>query len=103
DDGPDLPPLHEVFGAVERPDGELEIPEIRPDLGGNRLHQGPLQVVPEAAATRAAARAAGTDRLWIEHQGTSIVARASTPPFVTQTQVIRDDGVSSWVAVELRD
>jgi acyl-coenzyme A thioesterase PaaI-like protein len=99
--GPDPPPLHEVFGAVSRADGELEIPALRPELGGSALHQGPLQVVPEAAALLAAQRAAGVD-LWIEHQGTSIVARASEPPLVTHSEVLSDRLGAVTVRVELR-
>ena len=51
-DSADLPPLYEPYGARVRPDGKLEIPEVRPDLGRNGLHQGPFQVVSEAAAGR---------------------------------------------------
>lgn len=98
----DLPPLYEPFGARLRGDGELEIPELTPELGRNGLHQGPFQVVPEAAATMAAERALGSDRFWIEHQGTSIVSRGIDAPLVTTTQVLRltDDAVH--VQVELR-
>ena len=48
-----LPPLYEMFGARLRDDGNLEIPELTPELGRNGLHQGPFQVVPETAAMNA--------------------------------------------------
>jgi acyl-coenzyme A thioesterase PaaI-like protein len=101
-DGPGLPPLYEVFGARRRDDGSLEIPELTPELGRNGLHQGPFQVVPEAAAMIAAADAAGTDRFWIQHQGTSIVQRGVGAPFVTHAEVLRRTDDAIHVRVELR-
>lgn len=101
-DGPDLPPLHEVFGARVAEDGNLEIPELTDELGRNGLHQGPFQVVPEAAAMMAARDALGTDRFWIEHQGTSIVARGAGAPLVTRAEVVRVAAGAATVRVELR-
>jgi acyl-coenzyme A thioesterase PaaI-like protein len=97
-----LPPLYEAFGARRRDDGSLEIPELTPELGGNGLHQGPFQVVPEAAAMIAAEEAAGTDRFWIQHQGTSIVQRGLGAPFVTRAEVLRRTDDAIHVRVELR-
>jgi acyl-coenzyme A thioesterase PaaI-like protein len=101
-DTPDLPPLHEVFGARLRDDGRLEIPELTPELGRGGLHQGPFQVVSEAAAMRLAREEAGTDQLWIQHQGTSIISRGIGAPFVTTSRVIRLTGESVTTRVELR-
>jgi acyl-coenzyme A thioesterase PaaI-like protein len=101
-DAPEFPPLYEVFGARRRDDGSLEIPEITPELGGNGLHQGPFQVVPEAAAMIAAADAAGTDRFWIQHQGTSIVQRGVGAPLVTHAELLRRTDDAIHVRVELR-
>jgi hypothetical protein len=102
DDSPDLPPLYEVFGARRRDDGNLEIPALGPELGGDALHQGPFQVVPEAAATLAARDAVGTDRFWIEHQGTSIITRGAGTPLVTHAEVLRVAEGCVNVRVELR-
>ena len=99
---PDLPPLFEAYGARRRDDGSLEIPELLPELGAAGLHQGPFQVVPEAAATIAASAAAGTDRLWIQHQGTSILQRGVGAPFVTSAEVLRITPDTVHVRVELR-
>ena len=98
----DLPPLHEPFGARWRDDGELEIPELRPELGRGGLHQGPFQVIPETAAMKAAAEAAGDDRFWTEHQGTSIVSRGVGAPLVTSTEVLLVTDATVHVRVELR-
>jgi acyl-coenzyme A thioesterase PaaI-like protein len=101
-DSPDLPPLHEPFGARIRDDGSFEISELTPELGRNGLHQGPFQVVPEAAAMAVAERALGTDQFWIEHQGSSIIARGVGAPLVTRSEVVRRTDASITVRVELR-
>ena len=99
----DLPPLHEAFGARVRDDGNLEIPELTAELGGAGLHQGPIQVVPEAAAMRAAGAALGHDRFWIEHAGTTVMSRGVGAPFVTRAEVLHADERGIAVRVELRD
>jgi hypothetical protein len=101
-ESPDLPPLHEAFGARRRPDGRLSIDDLPRELGRGGLHQGPFQVVPEAAATFAACEAAGTDDLWIEHQGTTILARGVGVPLVTSAEVLRVTPGAVHVRVELR-
>ncbi len=50
----------------------------------------------------AAERALGTDRFWIEHQGTSIVSRGVGTPLVTSTEVLRLTDRAVHVRVELR-
>ena len=101
-DSADLPPLYEPFGGRRRPDGQLEIAELGEHLGRNGLHQGPFQVVPEAAAMDAARLALGTDQFWIEHQGTSILSRGVGVPLVTHSEVIRSTSYGITVRVELR-
>jgi acyl-coenzyme A thioesterase PaaI-like protein len=101
-DAPTLPPLYEAFGARRREDGSLEIKQLTPELGQHGLHQGPFQVVPEAAAMIAAKRAVGTDQFWIEHQGTSIIARGIGVPLVTTADVLASDETSVNVRVEMR-
>jgi acyl-coenzyme A thioesterase PaaI-like protein len=101
-ESPDLPPLYEPFGARLRDDGELEIPTLPPELGRNGLHQGPFQVVPESAAMMAAERALGSDKFWIEHQGTSIVSRGAGAPLATRTEVLQASEAVVNVRVELR-
>jgi hypothetical protein len=98
----DLPPLYQPFGARLRDDGELEIPELLPELGRNGLHQGPFQIIPEAAAMMAAERLVGDDRFWIEHQGTSIVSRGVGAPLVTSTEVLLANSTAIHVKVEVR-
>jgi acyl-coenzyme A thioesterase PaaI-like protein len=99
----DLPPLYEAFGARVREDGNLEIPELTAELGGTGLHQGPIQVVPEAAAMRAAGAALGHDQFWIEHLGTTIMSRGIGVPFVTRADLLHTDDRAVVIRVELRD
>ena len=81
-DSPDLPPLHEVFGAKRREDAwtlpELELELASPDAA---LHLGPIHIVLEKAAMDAAAELAGTDALQIEDWHVMFVARGKTGPF----------------------
>jgi acyl-coenzyme A thioesterase PaaI-like protein len=102
-ESPDLPPLYEVYGATLRDDGNLEIPELRTELGRDGLHQGPIQVVGEAAAMMAAEAALGTNRFWIQRHGVSIVARGLHPPFVTASEVLAVGEGGATVRTELRD
>jgi acyl-coenzyme A thioesterase PaaI-like protein len=98
----DLPPLYEPFGARLRDDGNLEIPVMTPELGRNSLHQGPFQVVSEAAAMLTAHDIAGTDKFWIQHQGTSLISRGIGAPFVTSSEPVRITDESVTVRVELK-
>jgi acyl-coenzyme A thioesterase PaaI-like protein len=102
-ESPDLPPLYQAYGATLRDDGNLEIPELPPELNHDGLHQGPIQVVGEAAAMMAAERALGTGVFWIERHGISIVKRGHHPPFVTSSEVLATDQEGATVRAELRD
>lgn len=81
-DSPDLPPLHQVFGASRRADGWI-LPELTLELASPdaALHLGPIHVVLETAATEAAAQLAGTDALQIEDWHVMFVARGKVGPF----------------------
>ena len=102
-EAPDLPPLVEAFDAVPRAGGGYELAALSPRVGGATLHQGPIQVMLEAAALDAARDAAATDAIYAEHTGTTIVQRGKTGPFVATASVLSNaDGVVSCLA-ELRD
>jgi len=82
-DSPNLPPLHRVFGASRRPDGQWTLPQLSKELASPdaALHLGPQHVVLEAAATELAAALAGTDRVQVEDWHVMFVARAKVGPF----------------------
>jgi hypothetical protein len=89
-DTPDLPPLHEAFGARRRGDA-WELPELTQAIGSTSgsLHHGPIQVVLEAAAHELAAGEAGTDQLQIEDWSVMYTGRGKTGPFLTGGGVVR--------------
>jgi hypothetical protein len=87
-DSPDLPPLHEAFGARRRGDG-WELPELTQQIGSTSgsLHHGPTQIVLEAAALELTAASAGTDQLQIEDWTVMFTSRGKIGPFVTSGSV----------------
>ena len=60
-DGPDLPPLWQVFGGARRPDGHWALPVLSAEVASPdaALHLGPQLVILETAALDLAAAARG--------------------------------------------
>jgi hypothetical protein len=83
EDSADLPPLWQVFGALQRDDGHWILPELRAELASPdaALHIGPQHVVLEAAAVDLAAERAGTRRLQVESWHVMFLARGKVGPF----------------------
>jgi hypothetical protein len=83
EDSPDLPPLHEVFGASLGSDGSWYLPRLSLELASPdaALHLGPQHVVIEKAATDAASSIAGTGRLQAESYHCMFAARGKVGPF----------------------
>jgi acyl-coenzyme A thioesterase PaaI-like protein len=102
-DAPDLPPLVEAFDATPRAGGGYELSGLSPRVGADSLHQGPIQVMLEAAALDAACDEAGTDAIFAEHTGTTIVQRGKTGPFVASARVLSSDAQTVACLAELRD
>jgi hypothetical protein len=82
-DSPDLPPLHQVFGAKRRDNGSWTLPELTGDMASPdaALHLGPIQIVLETAANELAEELAGTDALQIEAWHVMYAARGKVGPF----------------------
>jgi acyl-coenzyme A thioesterase PaaI-like protein len=99
----EVPPLSQAYTARRRTDGLLEIPCLRSEIGGERLHHGPMLVVTEAAAIEAAAEALGTDALTVEHLGLTIVAPGRSGPFVADPVLVAVGSDTVGCRVELRD
>jgi hypothetical protein len=89
-DSPELPPLHEAFGASRHPEGGWQLPELTQQIGSTSgsLHHGPIQIVLEAAAFELAADAGGTDQLQIEDWSVMYLQRGKLGPFVTSGEVV---------------
>jgi acyl-coenzyme A thioesterase PaaI-like protein len=104
-DSPSLPPLWQAFGVQRRAEGIMEIPALTSRIGSTSgsLHHGPSQVILEAAATEAAARSAGTDRLRMRQWYVTFVARGLVGPFVASSEILHRGGSTIAVDASLRD
>jgi len=97
-DTPDLPSLHEAFGARRGAEG-WELPELTQRIGSTSgsLHHGPTQILLEAAASELAAAAAGTDQLQIEDWTVLYTARGKIGPFAA-TGTVTGGALGRYVA-----
>jgi hypothetical protein len=79
-DGPDLPPLWQVFGGHRRADGHWALPPLTEEMASPdaALHIGPQFVILETAATEAAGAAAVSSHVMF-------VARGKVGPFRVET------------------
>jgi acyl-coenzyme A thioesterase PaaI-like protein len=98
EDGPDLPPLWQVFGAARRADGHWALPELSPEVASPdaALHLGPQFVLLETAALDLAVGASGTDQVRAISSHVMFLARGKVGPFRSEGECISgSDGV--WV------
>jgi acyl-coenzyme A thioesterase PaaI-like protein len=96
EDGPGLPPLWQVFGAMRRPDGHWALPMLSAEVASPdaALHLGPQFVLLETAASELAADRAGTDRLQAISSHVMFLARGKVGPFRADAEVLPgSDGV----------
>ncbi|MGD0748137.1 MAG: hypothetical protein ABSB68_10040 [Acidimicrobiales bacterium] len=100
-DGPDLPPLWQVFGAAPRTDGRWALPVLSAEVASPdaALHLGPQLVLLESAALDLAAAATGTDRLQGVSSHVMFLARGKVGPFRAEGQAI--GGSDGLVAVRM--
>ena len=103
DETSDVPPLWQAYTGRRRADGLLEIPGLRPEIGAERLHHGPMLVVTEAAAIDAGARALGSDDVGVDQLTMTIVAPGRVGPFVAVPVSVGTSGDVAACRVELRD
>lgn len=94
EDSPDLPPLHQVFGASRRQDGHWVLPELSietasPDAA---LHLGPQHILLETAANELAEGRAGTGGLQIESWHVMFLARGKVGPFRAEGEAFEAGG-----------
>lgn len=104
-DSPDLPPLHQVFGASKRDDGHWVLPELSAELSSPdaALHLGPIHIVLETAATGLAAAALGTDQVQVEDWYVMFVARGKVGPFRASGEATVGTGGRCGVRLSLHD
>ena len=101
EDGPDLPPLWQVFGAARRPDGHWALPVLSAEVASPdaALHLGPQFILLETAAFDLAAAASGGRRpIGCEALSSHVMflARGKVGPFRADAETVsglrRDDG-----------
>ena len=104
-DGPDLPPLWQVFGGHRRPDGAWALPVLSDDVASPdaALHLGPQFVLLETAATAAAAELTGTDRLQGASSHVMFLARGKTGPFRAEVEPVLGPDATVGVRALLYD
>ncbi len=92
EDGPDLPPLWQVFGAARRADGHWALPVLSSEVASPdaALHLGPQFILLETAALDAAAGApvATADRVEALSSHVMFLARGKVGPFRADTETI---------------
>lgn len=102
-DSPDLPPLHEVFGATRDHAGVWRLPRLSIEMASPdaALHLGPQHIVIETAATEAAREVAATARLQAESYHCQFVARGKVGPFRANVETFagRDGRVGARVTL----
>ncbi len=97
EDGPDLPPLWQVFGATRRPDGHWALPVLSSEVASPdaALHLGPQFVLLETAAFDRAAEAHAFERDRLEALSSHVMflARGKVGPFRADAEpVVGSDG-----------
>ena len=117
EDGPDLPPLWQVFGAARRPDGHWALPVLSAEFASPdaALHLGPQFVLLETAAfdhaskglpaeeQAAEAQAARTDQLEALSSHVMFLARGKAGPFRADAETVSGLGGVTAVRVVLHD
>jgi acyl-coenzyme A thioesterase PaaI-like protein len=89
DDTAELPPLRDAFGVRTDHDGTLVIDQLTPELGApNRaLHQGPINILMEAAAVDALERTQGTVDFQVDHWTVQFIKPGDVGPFRARASV----------------
>ncbi|OBI74695.1 hypothetical protein A5664_27200 [Mycolicibacterium fortuitum] len=104
-DGPDLPPLWQVFGGAKRADGHWTLPELAVEVASPdaALHIGPQFVILETAASERAAEAANRTVLQGLSSHVMFLARGKSGPFRVDTQLLPGAGGTVAVRATLHD
>jgi hypothetical protein len=89
-DSPNLPPLHEAFGATRNDRDLWELPELSQQTASTSgtLHHGATQVVLERVAFELASTQAATDALQIEDWTVMYTSAGRVGPFEASGTVV---------------
>ncbi|MDV3129615.1 hypothetical protein M1247_32250 [Mycobacterium sp. 21AC1] len=104
-DGPDLPPLWQVFGGLRRPDGHWSLPELTVEVASPdaALHIGPQFVILETAAAENAETVADAAALQGVSSHVMFLARGKTGPFRVDTEAFAGADGTVVVRATLHD
>ena len=102
-DEPPMPPLHQAYFVEPSPGGGYVIPELRPEIGDQLLHHGPILVSLEAHANVLAERLADVQRLRLRSFDLRLLRGGTRAPFVTRVRDSGRCGDTVWARVELAD
>ena len=104
-DGPDLPPLWQVFGAARRPGGHWVLPMVSPEVASPdaALHLGPQFVLLETAAFDRATEVAGTDRVEAVSSHVMFLARGKVGPFRADAEPVTGPDGATAVRIVMHD
>ena len=86
EDSPDMPRLHEVFGAAKSDDGFYRLPVLTKEFSA--LHIGPIHIVFDMTAHDLATELAGTDRIQAENWYVMFVKPGLVGPFRCEGEAI---------------
>jgi acyl-coenzyme A thioesterase PaaI-like protein len=105
EDGPDLPPLWQVFGAEHRADGHWVLPLLSAEVASPdaALHLGPQFVLLETAAFDLAIDATGTDQVQAVSSHVMFLARGKVGPFRAEAEPFTGSGGFTAVRMTLHD
>jgi hypothetical protein len=100
-DSPDLPRLHDVFGAVKGDDGHYRLPELQKEFSAPHaaLHLGPIHIVFDITAHELAIDMAGTDRVQVENWYVMFVKPGLEGPFRCEGSAVQ--GANGRINVDL--
>jgi acyl-coenzyme A thioesterase PaaI-like protein len=105
EDGPDLPPLWQVFGATRRVDGHWVLPVLSSEVASPdaALHLGPQFVLLETAAIDLTVEAIGTDQVEAVSSHVMFLARGKVGPFRADAEPITGLDGTTAVRIVLHD
>jgi acyl-coenzyme A thioesterase PaaI-like protein len=105
EDGPDLPPLWQAFGAKRRPDGHWVLPVVSSEVASPdaALHLGPQFVLLETAAFDLATAVAGTDQVEAVSSHVMFVARGKVGPFRADSEPVTGSDGATAVRMVIHD
>jgi acyl-coenzyme A thioesterase PaaI-like protein len=104
-DGPNLPPLWQVFGAARRADGHWALPMLTSEVASPdaALHLGPQFVLLETAAFEVATSSVGTDEVEAVSSHVMFLARGKVGPFRADAEIQTGSAGTTGVRVLLHD